>query len=125
MSMRRSPPPDRLHIQQVLALTEHDDQVLGLAFHPNRPLLASSSGDGALRIWDLTTGSARVLAKGGNAWLSGVACRPDGRLIAVGDGNGNVWLWDAASGRPLPPPIKHRFAVLAVAFSPDGQHVAA
>jgi WD40 repeat protein/serine/threonine protein kinase len=54
-----------------------------------------------------------------------LAFSPDGKILLVGYGNwaiGNVHcLWDVASRKLIGQPVKHRFSVGFVAFSPDGK----
>jgi WD40 repeat protein len=51
---------------------------------------------------------------------------PDGKLLATTAGQSRlVWLWDATNGALVRKLSGHEFPARAVAFSPDGKHVAA
>jgi WD40 repeat protein/serine/threonine protein kinase len=111
----------------------HAGAVVAVAFHPDGRRLASAGADGLAKVWDLTAGpEARevfrepyevVVRKFGAA--DTVAFRPpDGRQLAVG-GNGAVTVWDWQDRRGV-----HTFTgfvhhSISVAFSPNGQRLAA
>ena len=61
--------------------------VLGLAFSPDGTSLAAASSSGALRLHDLSTGSARLL-HAAPVDLAAVAFSPDGRWVAAGGDRG-------------------------------------
>jgi WD40 repeat protein len=58
----------------------------------SRPVLASGSQDGTVRLWSLGNGSGRVIPKQARCVFT-VAFSPDGRLLAAGDTNGTIRLW--------------------------------
>ena len=57
--------------------------------------------------------------------INGVACSPDGKKIASAGDDGAVKIWDFASGKVLLTLGKDLQGADAVAFSPDGQFLAA
>ncbi|WP_433203935.1 NB-ARC domain-containing protein [Dactylosporangium sp. CS-047395] len=79
-----------------------------------------------VRVWDLAMKVERhVLA--GPATGTDVTClasTPDGGLLIGGDTDGDVWVWDTASGDLRFRLAGHRAAVMVLAVSPDGRHLA-
>jgi WD40 repeat protein len=106
-------------------LEGHTDTIESVAFSPNRRLLASSSDDGTIRLWDVR--SQRELGR--PLWhyrgaIHTIAFSPDGRELASGACDGTVRLWDARTHRQLGPALlagRDRACVNGVAFSPDGR----
>jgi WD40 repeat protein/serine/threonine protein kinase len=91
----------------------------GLEFSPvaSAPLLATTANDGTVRFWDLTPGSARVLALGPGLFGDGVdaAFSPQGRYLVTGNANGTIAIlkvpapprpFDPGPPRPLPDPVE-------------------
>ncbi len=97
--------------------------VIGLAYSPERNVVAGMTGDGIV-LWDLTAGNSETLpcsippAAGG-----GLAFSPDGAILSGGYRN-SVLLWDVASRRARPPLSGHRDWVNWAAFLPDGKTLA-
>lgn len=69
----------------------HTDAVRGLAWHAESRLLASTSEDGTLRMWDCTA-LARISSLPMEAGIP--AFRPDGMSAGAGVGEGRLWLAD-------------------------------
>jgi WD40 repeat protein len=82
----------------------HFSHVPGLAWSPTEPVLATSSYDRTVRLWDLRETSPRVLTMGGPAMFGGgpaeVAFAPDGRYVATANHNGTLTILKVP---PLPP----------------------
>jgi WD40 repeat protein len=85
-------------------------------------LIAASSNDGTVGIWDIAAGKrVATLVQGG--YVVDVAWSPDGKRLASASENDTAMVWDASSGTLL-----KTFALLlfanAVAWSPDGKLLA-
>ncbi|NJL88599.1 MAG: hypothetical protein HC916_01475 [Coleofasciculaceae cyanobacterium SM2_1_6] len=104
-----------------LVLEGHSDRVMSIAFTPDGSLLASTSRDGTLRLWDLA-GKQLALAQEKD-WLLRVTASPDSQLLATAGRDHTVKLWDRR-GKLVRGLTGHSDRVNAVIFSPDGQLIA-
>jgi WD40 repeat protein len=106
-----------------------------LGFTPDGKSLVQVNYFGAIRIWDLSTGTvARALADPSKTnSLQGAALSADGSLLAVAMNSGatewekgeEITLWDLAAGQILGTVAVYLcFDHMALAFSPDGQWLA-
>jgi WD40 repeat protein/serine/threonine protein kinase len=62
--------------------------------------ILTSGDDGAVRLWDGTTGRLRQTYRGGAQALADASLASDGLVIA-GGADGRLWFWDRDSGRQL------------------------
>ena len=100
--------------------------ITGLAYDAGLNKLFSSSTDGTLFAWDMSTlQAANAPFAQENAQILALALSPAGDLIAEGDANGIINVWNTASGTLLGAPLRgHEDSVLGLAFSPDGHLLA-
>jgi WD40 repeat protein len=91
--------------------------VSGLAFTPDRRVLAAADAGETIDLWEVATGrSLPPVRMAGRSFLS-VAFSPDGRVLASGEAGGKVRLWDGISRRPLGESCaRHGGDVLGLAF---------
>ncbi|MCA9187672.1 MAG: protein kinase [Planctomycetales bacterium] len=132
----------------------HGDNIADVAFSPDGMLLATASHDRTIRLWDVATHRLLYATETLGAPAQCLAFAPDGRVLAVGfaykatgssnaEAGGEVRLWrvvrldgfvaspDSPSEfgtrlEPLPQPLVTKLDgnVQALAFSPDGTHLA-
>lgn len=103
-----------------MKLEGHKGEVLGLAFHPvpaSAHLLASSSFDGTVMVWDSSSPDipAVALLKGHRLAVTDVVfAGRDGGLAATASADGTAALWDVVTGERLKVLRGHRSHVNAV-----------
>ena len=86
--------------------------------------VASSSGDGTAKVWDLASGRALATLRGHGGAVLGVSMSPNGALVATTSDDGTAKLWDAKTGREILTLFSHKRIVHTAAFSPDGRLLA-
>src|SRR5262249_50681310 len=108
-----------------------------LCFTPDGRLLAGTSGDTTVRVWDATTGREKGALTGHTGRVRSLCYSPDGRRLAraaggagrrrgagAGAAGGAVRVWDAATDREELVLQGHTDFVTGVCFSPDGKRLA-
>jgi WD40 repeat protein len=111
---------------EVARVTGHMVDVFSVMFSPDGMTLASGSGDGSVRLWDVAT--QRIVGSpltGRTDGVNSVAFSPDGQTLASGSGDDSIRLWDVVAQRLAGSPLTgHTEVVASVAFSPDGKILA-
>ena len=117
---------DTVSGQALRSLASDGEAIVDLAFGPDAASLAGAAWDGSVFAWDTATGDLGFRTTGPlNIARPFVAYTSDGRLLAVAGGDGTVKLLDATSGEPYETILTDNDVVDRVAFSPDGQLLAA
>ena len=109
---------------RALMLIPTASSVNSVSFSPDGATLASGSGDGTVKLWDVATGEPIATLQGHTDWVNSVSFSPDGATLASGSGDGTVKLWDVATGEPIATLQGHTDWVNSVSFSPDGATLA-
>jgi WD40 repeat protein len=119
-----------------LAMPTGDLNAVTIALSPDGQKAASGGLDGAVRLWDITSGeSIGQPLMGHNNAVIAVTLSDDGQLLASGDDNGVILLWDlsgwaeaqgerAKHASPLQILAGHTDGIQALAFSLDGKTLA-
>jgi WD40 repeat protein len=106
-------------------LKGHSAVVLSVDFSRNGKWLASASGDGTIRLWDIATSrTVMTLNQGEAPNIGGAFFTPDGKTIASWRWDHLIRLWDVASGQCIAELAGHQDRVDTVAVSPDGRTLA-
>ncbi|GAB2269473.1 U3 snoRNP protein [Dionaea muscipula] len=79
-------------------LSGHEGPVHGLMFSPTNAVLASSSWDKTVRLWDVFEGKGNVERFGHTHDVLTVAYRPDGKQLASSTLDGHIHFWDPLEG---------------------------
>ncbi|CAG8782421.1 27451_t:CDS:2, partial [Racocetra persica] len=72
----------------------HEGPISGLAFNPTGLLLASSSWDATVRVWDVFERSKHVDVLRHTSDVLAVAFRPDGKQLAASTLDGQITFWN-------------------------------
>ncbi|MTE12170.1 WD40 domain-containing protein [Nocardia aurantiaca] len=91
-------------------------RIYSIAFHRDR--VAAAYHDGAVRIWQLSTGAEVGGFRGADGPIRRIGWDPMGMLLAAGGADGALGLWDPATGELIHNLTGHRHIVYALAFHP-------
>lgn len=94
------------------------------AFSPDGSILATASGDGKLRLWDISRRRLTATLTGHTDMAQSVSFTPDGKTLVSSGRDGAVVLWDAHTHRRLATLTGHTGAVWSAVVSPDGKTLA-
>jgi hypothetical protein len=83
--------------KQVKAAGGHGDEVFKIVAGPKDAMLATSSADKTVRLWDANLTAGKTLA-GLTDYVYAVAFSADGTLVAGGSYDGSVAVWKVADG---------------------------
>jgi WD40 repeat protein/transcriptional regulator with XRE-family HTH domain len=109
----------------VAVLASHAGAVDSVAFSRDGTTLATGSGDGTVRVWDLATHRQITALTGPAGPVKAVAVSPDGPTLATGSADGGVRVWDVATHRQITALTGPAGPVTSLAFSRDGSTLAA
>ncbi|WGT67843.1 WD40 domain-containing protein [cyanobacterium endosymbiont of Epithemia clementina EcSB] len=102
-------------------LTGHQDAVNSVSFSPNGQLIATSSSDGTIRLWDWQ-GRERLVITDHQGNIYRVAFSPDGQSIATASQDDTAKVW-TLQGEKLATLKGHKSSVYSVSFSPNGKRL--
>ncbi len=109
-------------ILEIANWSGHGCSVFSLTFSPDSQMLASTSCDQTLRLWDLATGQSRTIGQPGVEF--GTEFSQDGNLLAAWSNDKTIIVYDVISGDILHS-LEDTASMYDAAFSPDGGTLAA
>lgn len=99
-------------------------EIGAVVYSPDGLTLASASADGTVRLWDVRTGAAAVTLTEA-APVRSVLYSPDGQNLATTTSSGTIRIWRSLTGAPGPTLARDAGQGITLAFTPDGQEIAA
>jgi WD40 repeat protein len=79
----------------------HPSGIWSVSWSPDGKRLATASGDGTAKLWDVSKGRELLTFKGHTSEVSSVSWSPDGKWLATGSEDGTAKLWDATRNREM------------------------
>lgn len=84
--------------KQVKNAGGHSDEVFKIAYNPKQPMLATSSADKTVRLWNADSLAATKTLSGLTDFVYTVAFSADGALVAGGTFDGIIGVWKVSDG---------------------------
>jgi WD40 repeat protein len=101
----------------------HKDCISGMVFHPDSEILATSSWDNTIILWDVEKGEKIRMLTGHTANVFCLAFSPDGESIVSGDDDGFIKIWKTSTGESIKDIPAHPSRVTSIKISPDGKTI--
>lgn len=107
---------------EVGIFTSHQETVICTAFSPDGKLLATSSKDRSMKLWDVMT--TKLLLTYNHSKVVICCCfSPDSRYVVSGCQDRVCRLWDTRRGKEWLAYSQHEGIIISVAFSPDSNYI--
>lgn len=100
-----------------------NSRLLSVAFSPDSKLLASSSYDGQIKLWDVLTQVEFFTLNRHSAPVRSISFSPDGKFLVSADDHGLVVFWSPKTGKYINE-IKGYDSIRSIVFSPNGKLLA-
>ena len=104
-------------------LLSHGQYVSTVRFSRDGRWLATASGDGTARVWDVRTGREEHVLRRHQQPVNDVDFSPDGRFLITASDDGQALVWDLRTGRVVSVFGGHDGPVREAGFSADGRKV--
>ena len=111
-------------LEFALARKPHAPPIFDLLFSPDDRLLAGSSRDNAVTLWDLSGKRAVAIFKGDSRGGTSLAFSPDSKILASGGEEGRIKLWDARLKEQTALEAVPKETIVRVAISPNNRFFA-
>ena len=107
----------------LFTLSGHTSTVTDVSFHTNTTVVASSSSDKTIKLWNTTTGKLIRTLSGHASGVNSIAFRANSDQLASGSSDRTVRTWNTSTGATLRTFSGHTLPVGTVAFRLDGAYV--
>jgi len=113
-------------LRLIRSFAGHKGWVYDVAFSSDGRLLATSSSDSSVKVWDVGTGQELHALHGFRDGVLALAFTPDlsSSTLATASADRSVILWDGMSGRRLYTLVGHQGGVTSLAFDAKGARLA-
>lgn len=101
----------------------HKGRLRDISYSPNEKLVATSSVDKTIKVWDVETGVLVHDLKGHNSWIRQILFSNDGEYIISAAGDGEVKKWRISDGHEVLNFHSAKSAIECIALSPDGRRL--
>ncbi|XP_054977098.1 platelet-activating factor acetylhydrolase IB subunit beta-like [Sorex araneus] len=105
------------------SLNGHSGQITRVIFHPVLTLIASSSEDATIRVWDSETGALKQTLKGHSDTIHDISFDNSGKVLASCSADGIIKVWDFQRSFCVKTIHGHNQDVSSVAFMPNGEYI--
>jgi len=119
----RAKPNANQFYKERCVLQDHLGAVWSIAFSADGCILASSSNDGSIKLWNVSMDEVLQTLTGHSKAVYSVAFSPDGRILASGSNDETVKLWNVDTGQVLQTLQGHEGKVHSVVFHPTKKSI--
>jgi WD40 repeat protein len=98
----------------------HTGLVSSVSFDKDGKVLATGGYDGAVKLWDATSGKVLHTIKASDKQIYAVAFSPDGSVVASAGTDNLIKLWNPKDAKAIKEMKGHTGIVSSLAYSPDG-----
>ncbi|XP_036018565.1 WD repeat-containing protein 38 isoform X1 [Mus musculus] len=109
---------------EVLWSTPRGGPVKSCCFSPDGRLIASSSSDHSIRLWDVARSKCLHVLKGHQRSVETVSFSPDSKQLASGGWDKRAIVWEVQSGRRVHLLVGHCDSIQSSDFSPTSDSLA-
>lgn len=102
----------------------HNSRITSVGWSSDGKLLASTSFDKTLHIWDASNGNNIRICKGHFDRVNSLSWSRDNRYIATASNDGTARIWEVATGNEVFVYTGHSGPVRSAVWSPDGTQLA-
>lgn len=107
--------------KDITTLSGHSADISDARFSPDGYVVATSSLDSSIMIWDAVTFDLKHVLTGHESDVTTMSFSPYGSILASGGSDRTVRLWDVMGGKPLAVLRGHLGPVLSVHFGAESQ----